>query len=435
MSNEISVPIATAVGLGAIIGAGIFVLSGTAIALAGSLALLSFALVGVVALIVALETGELGSIMPHLKGAAYSYAYKAFGSELGFITGIVLYFSYATSVSAIALGFGSYLASMLGIGSSYAIYLAMLLIAVLAVVNILGIRKAAEVDFGLVIVKVLILLLFVGFALFVAMHSFHAANFALNAKTSTLEGLFASTIVIFFAYSGFQSIATITDKVKGGPRNAAKAIVAAVLISIFLYVLVVFALMLLAPANSYTVSADPLSFALGRSHAPAAIFFLVDIGALIATTSATLAMILTSSRTLYQISKDGLLPRVFRKYNKKSDVAVNGVIISSIIGVVMLFSGNIYIIASIANFGLLFSYLMISLAVLHFRKQKSNPPFKTPGYPYLPIVGIAALIIFFAGMPKEALMIGTMLILALIIIYYTMREIKGKKPVWIKFFR
>ncbi|MEM3661940.1 MAG: amino acid permease, partial [Candidatus Micrarchaeaceae archaeon] len=158
MSNEISVPVATAVGLGAIIGAGIFVLSGTAIALAGSLALLSFALVGVVALIVALETGELGSIMPHLKGAAYSYAYKAFGSELGFITGIVLYFSYATSVSAIALGFGSYLASMLGIGSSYAIYLAMLLIAVLAVVNILGIRKAAEVDFGLVIVKVLILL-------------------------------------------------------------------------------------------------------------------------------------------------------------------------------------------------------------------------------------------------------------------------------------
>ncbi|MEM0149727.1 MAG: APC family permease [Candidatus Micrarchaeaceae archaeon] len=435
MSNEISVPVATAVGLGAIIGAGIFVLSGTAIALAGSLALLSFALVGVVALIVALETGELGSIMPHLKGAAYSYAYKAFGSELGFITGIVLYFSYATSISAISLGFGSYLASILGMSSAYAVYFAILLIAVLAAVNILGIRKAADADFGLVVVKVSILLIFIGFAIFVAMHNFNAANFALSAKTSTLQGLFASTIVIFFAYSGFQSIATITDRVKGGPKNAARAIVAAVLVSIVLYVLVVLALMLLAPASSYTIAADPLAFALGRSHAPAAILLLVDIGALIATTSATLAMILTSSRTLYQIGKDGLLPRIFRKYNKKSDVAVNGVIISSIIGVVMLFSGNIYVIASIANFGLLFSYLMISLAVLHFRRQRSNPQFKMPGYPYLPIIGIVALIIFFAGMPKEALMIGTMLILALIVIYYTMREIKGKKPVWIRFFR
>ncbi|MEM4122363.1 MAG: APC family permease [Candidatus Micrarchaeaceae archaeon] len=435
MSNEISVPVATAVGLGAIIGAGIFVLSGTAIALAGSLALLSFALVGVVALIVALETGELGSIMPHLKGAAYSYAYKAFGSELGFITGIVLYFSYATSISAISLGFGSYLASILGMSSAYAVYFAILLIAVLAAVNILGIRKAADADFGLVVVKVSILLIFIGFAIFVAMHNFNAANFALRAKTSTLQGLFASTIVIFFAYSGFQSIATITDRVKGGPKNAARAIVAAVLVSIVLYVLVVLALMLLAPASSYTIAADPLAFALGRSHAPAAILLLVDIGALIATTSATLAMILTSSRTLYQIGKDGLLPRIFRKYNKKSDVAVNGVIISSIIGVVMLFSGNIYVIASIANFGLLFSYLMISLAVLHFRRQRSNPQFKMPGYPYLPIIGIVALIIFFAGMPKEALMIGTMLILALIVIYYTMREIKGKKPVWIRFFR
>ncbi|MEM4114351.1 MAG: APC family permease, partial [Candidatus Micrarchaeaceae archaeon] len=428
-------PVATAVGLGAIIGAGIFVLSGTAIALAGSLALLSFALVGVVALIVALETGELGSIMPHLKGAAYSYAYKAFGSELGFITGIVLYFSYATSISAISLGFGSYLASILGMSSAYAVYFAILLIAVLAAVNILGIRKAADADFGLVVVKVSILLIFIGFAIFVAMHNFNATNFALSAKTSTLQGLFASTIVIFFAYSGFQSIATITDRVKGGPKNAARAIVAAVLVSIVLYVLVVLALMLLAPASSYTIAADPLAFALGRSHAPAAILLLVDIGALIATTSATLAMILTSSRTLYQIGKDGLLPRIFRKYNKKSDVAVNGVIISSIIGVVMLFSGNIYVIASIANFGLLFSYLMISLAVLHFRRQRSNPQFKMPGYPYLPIIGIVALIIFFAGMPKEALMIGTMLILALIVIYYTMREIKGKKPVWIRFFR
>ena len=110
--KNISVIVATAVGLGAIIGAGIFVLSGTAIAIAGRNALIAFALVGFVALIVGLELGELGSIMPNVKGASYSYTYKAFGSELGFITGIVKYVSWATAISVISLGFGSYLATL-----------------------------------------------------------------------------------------------------------------------------------------------------------------------------------------------------------------------------------------------------------------------------------------------------------------------------------
>jgi APA family basic amino acid/polyamine antiporter len=114
----ISVKVATAIGLGAIIGAGIFVLSGTAIALAGSAALLAFVVVGVIALIVAFELGELGSIMPLAQGASYSYAYEAFGSELGFVTGIMLYFSYASSLAPIALGFGSYLASLVGLSAS-----------------------------------------------------------------------------------------------------------------------------------------------------------------------------------------------------------------------------------------------------------------------------------------------------------------------------
>ena len=91
--NTISVWVATAVSLGAIIGAGIFVLSGTAIALAGADAIIAFIIVGIVAFMMALQLGELGSLMPKLKGASYSYTYKAFGSELGFITGILIYFS------------------------------------------------------------------------------------------------------------------------------------------------------------------------------------------------------------------------------------------------------------------------------------------------------------------------------------------------------
>ena len=160
-------------------------------------------------------------------------------------------------------------------------------------------------------------------------------------------------------------------------------------------------MMLLLPASSFTISADPLASALKNVGAPVWIFLLVGVGALIATASATLTNILTSSRTLYQMGNDGLLPKFTKVYNKKRDVATNGVMLSAVIGVVMLFSGNIYVIAAISNFGLLFSYLMTSFAVMHFRsKEKAKPAFKTPLYPYLPIISIVALMAFLIGLPK-----------------------------------
>ena len=244
--NEISVWLATAVGLGAIIGAGIFVLSGTAIALAGADALIAFLLVGIVALIIALELGELGSLMPHEKGASYSYTYKAFGSELGFITGILRYVALATSISAIALGFGSYLSSVLGISiSAYAIPFAIALIAVLAVVNMFGVKKAAQMDFGLVSLKLIILVVFVAFAIYAAFTNPHLglANVSFNLSEGALGGIFAASVVVFFAYSGFQSISSITDRIEGGSSGYVKSILGAVTISMIAYVLVVFALL------------------------------------------------------------------------------------------------------------------------------------------------------------------------------------------------
>jgi APA family basic amino acid/polyamine antiporter len=427
--KTISVKVATAIGLGAIIGAGIFVLSGTAIALAGSAALISFVIVGVIALIVALELGELGSIMPFAQGGSYSYGYEAFGSELGFVTGIMLYFSYAASIAPIALGFGSYLASLTGISASYSAVFAIFLILVLAVVNILGISKAAKADFGLVIIKIGILIVFIAFALIFAVTSGSdfVSHFTSSFQAGNLGAILASSVVIFFAYSGFQAISTITQDVKGGGSGAAKAIVSSVVISMALYVMVVVALLFLMPANQYAISSNPLSFALQTAGAPTWLFTLVSVGALIATTSATLAMILASSRVLHQIGSDKLLPKVVRKYNEKRDVAVNGVLISSAIGIIMLFSGDIYVMAAISNFGLLFSYLVASFALVHFRRSKATSTFKIPLYPLLPAVGIGGLIALLIGMPREALIIGVAMILLLIFVYHMLVEAESRK--------
>ncbi len=435
--QQISVRVATAIGLGAIIGAGIFVLSGTTIALAGAYSILAFILVGIIAMLVAVELGSLGEVMPHAKGGSYSFTFNAFGSELGFVTGILLYFSFATAVSAVALGFGSYLSSMLGYTQHvYAVAFALLQILALSVINIIGIKKAAKADFGLVMVKLCVLAVFILFALLFAFAHPHVlqTNFATAPSKEGIGAIFAASVAVFFAYTGFQAISTLTDRVKGGARYASKALIYSVLISLAVYLLVDVALMLLAPASSYTISADPLSFALKNVSAPPWLFIVVDVGALIATTSAALAMILASSRTVYQISKDKLLPAVLRKYNAKRDVAVNGVAITAVIAAVMLFSGNIYIIAAISNFGLLFSYLMSSIAVIHF-KRRPDVPLKVPFYPYLPIAAILALVALLVGMPKEALIIGSGLIMLLIAVYYFFREIDRKKPVKVRLFK
>jgi len=433
----ISVKVATAVGLGAIIGAGIFVLSGTAISLAGSAALLAFIIVGVIALIVALELGELGSIMPKAEGGSYSFAYEAFGSELGFITGIMLFFAYASSIAPIALGFGSYLNSLLGLGGgSYPTIFAILLILVLAVVNILGVSKAAKADFGLVIIKICILVIFIAFALVFALgnSSIGSTNFTSGFGSANIGSIFAASVVIFFAYSGFQAISTITKDVEGGGPGAAKAIMASVVVSMVIYILVVVSLLFLMPASQYTISSDPLSFALKSAGAPNWLFTLVSVGALIATTSASLAMILSSSRVLYQIGSDKLLPKIVRKYNEKRDVAINGVLISSAVGIVMLFSGNIYVMASISNFGILTCYLIASFALIHFRRKKVVAGFRVPLYPFLPIAGIVGLILLLIGMPREALIIGVAMILVLMIIYHMLVEAESRQVEKIEIF-
>ncbi len=437
VGKKISVAAATAVGLGAIVGAGIFVLSGTAIALAGAYALAAFLLVGVLAFIIAMELGELGSLFPNVKGAAYSYTYKTLGSELGFITGILGYVSFSTAIGAIALGFGSYLSSFIGVSTgAYAIPFAIALILVLSIVNICGVKKAAQADLWLVIIKISVLLVFVGFALYVALAApgIGTSNLSFSASGGTLGGIFAASVAVFFAYTGFQAISSLTDRISNGTRGYIRAILSAVVISIVLYVLVVVAMLLLLPASAYKIAADPLSSALLHANAPFWLFTIVDIGALVATASAALAMILTASRSLYQMSEDRLLPRFLRKYNARTDAAINGVMISAVIAVLVLFAGNIYIIAAISNFGLMFVYVVVGFDVVHVRMRNMQAPFRTPLYPYLPLFSIALLFALFAGMPAKALMIGVVLIMALIGVYYALREIRKKKIVRIKLF-
>ncbi len=447
--KEVSFTAAVAVGLGGIIGAGIFVLSGTMISLAGAGALLAFLLTGAVAVILALEMGELTSAMPKTSGASYSFVYNAFGSELGFITGVSLYLSFVASISAISLGFGTYLSSMVGLHTIlYPRIFAILLIFGLMSVSFRGLSEAAKADLVIVIFKVSVLVVFIVFALTfgkvlhtnLSLPSFHG-----------VPGIFSASVIAMFAYAGFQSIATMAPNIKGGGRTAGKAIMVAVVISLILYVLVTLSMLALVPAARYGFVADPLSFALKSANAPAWLFYLVDFAALAATTSATLAMIIAGSQLSYQLSEDGLLPSIFRRVSKTQGSPITAVFLTSILGIIIMFSGNIYIIAAISNFGVLFSYLLTGFALIKVRRMRANPEkhkefleqagigteksFLMPLFPFLPIIGISLLIVFFFGFPAIALSIGIGVVLVSLILYYALREDKDEPVIKVRFFK
>jgi len=440
---------ALAVGLGGIIGAGIFVLSGTMINLAGTGALFAFMLTGFVAIVLAFEMGELSSSLPNASGASYSYVYTAFGSELGFITGISLYLSFVASVSAISLGFGSYLASMLNLsGAMYHYIFAIMLIAALIGVNLEGISEAARADLFIVAFKVGVLVIFIIFALLFGKEL--AANIS-TPVTGGVPGIFSASVIAMFAYAGFQSIATMTPNIKGGGRTAAKAIIAAVVISLVLYIMVTLALLSMVPSGVFGYVADPLSYALTASHGPLWLFYLVDLAALAATVSATLAMIIAGSQLVYQLSEDGLLPALFRRRTETRKAPVTAVLLTALLGSVIIFSGNIYIIAAISNFGILFSYLLTGFSLMKIRRHRRNPEkygaflkesgiqiknvFEMPLFPYLAVAGIGIIVVFFFGFPRIALSLGVGLILVSIVVYYALREDRDEPVVRIRFFK
>ncbi|MDE1762428.1 MAG: amino acid permease [Candidatus Micrarchaeota archaeon] len=439
---------ATAIGLGAIIGAGIFVLSGTTINLAGSGALIAFIITGFVAVVVALELGELASEMPKERGATYSFTYNAFGSELGFIGGILLYLGYVAGVSTIALGFGSYLSSALGISSQLETYLfSILLVLGLTLVNYRGIKSTANTDLLLVAFKIIVLIAFIGFALLVGKWGTHSIFGFFN---NGMNGIFAASVIALFAYAGFQSIASLTPDIEGGGRTAAKAIIISVIVSMALYVGVTVSLLALVPGNQFGLVANPLSYALSSVSAPSWLFVLISIGALVATTSATLSMMVGGSRTLYQMSVDGLLPKKLLRVNTAS-APTNAILITSTLGILFLFSGNIYIVAAISNFGILFSFLLTGLALIKIRRIRDHykekrgilgdhstvsfkDVFQMPLYPYLPIIGIVAILIFFYAFPNAVISTGVALTFATMVVYYTLREFKNKQVIKVRFF-
>ena len=387
----------TALGIGAVIGTGIFVIIGEGIGDAGPSIIISFALAGVTCLFSAFSYAELASSIP-VSGSAYTYGYATLGELVAWIIGWDLILEYGVSVAAVAVGWGGYLQSLLdslfGISLPDAISAppgdggtvnlpAVVLIAGVTALLVYGVRESARTNTVMVALKIAILIFFI----VVGVTSINGDNFSPWAPNG-FSGTTDAAALIFFAYIGFDAVSTSGEEAENPQRDLPIAIIGALLIATLLYILVSIVAVGLAPADKLAGSDAPLSDAIKIGAGLDWAANLLSFGALVAITSVTLTILYGQTRIFFAMSRDGLLPRIFSRLSPRQTPAFTTVmfgILTAIIAALLPLSE----IAKLVNIGTLFAFLIVNIGVIVLRRTQPDLErgFRVPFVPWFPIIG------------------------------------------------
>ena len=413
--KELSFLQALAIGLGNIIGAGIFVMAGASVSAAGPAAILAFLITALYASTVGLNSAELSSAFPKVEGGVYSFALLTLGETLGFLVGFFRVVSYSISGAATALGFSGYLTSVVPVPQWEYFAIALALILVLGFIESRGLRLASEIETALVILDVVGLLAFsLGV---IALVGFKPENFSPFVPNG-VQGVLTASNIAFFAYSGFNTIATLTPSVKNGERVVPRAIVASLLISAGLYMLVVFSMVDGLYFTAYGTTSSPMSLVLSSVKAPLPLVYFVDAVAILANVSVTLSIIIAAERTAKQMAEDGLLPKEFARHSTLVVTAMMAV---------SLALGNVEAIALVSNFGTVFSYMLSGVEVWVVRRRKVTHSFSSPGFPVVQAISVAASGLFLFSLGEESLEIGAVTLLVGLVVHALYKEVRARR--------
>ncbi len=401
----------TALGLGAIIGTGIFVIIGEAIGDSGPSIILSFILAGITCAFSALAFAELASSIP-ISGSAYTYAYATMGELVAFIIGWDLILEYGVSIAAVAVGWGSYLNELLDSvfgfklpasvanppgeeGSSINLPAAFLVLAVTSVL-IIGVRESARTNTIMVIVKLVVLLLFIALGI----TAFNSDNFS-PFFVDGLGGSLTAASVIFFAYIGFDAISTSGEEVNNPGRNLPIAIIGSLAVATLLYIAVAAVATGALPFDKLKGQEAPLALALSEGAGFDWAANIISLGALVAITSVVLTLLYGQSRILFAMSRDGLF---FERLSRLHPKTRTPILLTAILGIAFAALASAVPLKSIVelvNIGTLFAFIVVNLGVIILRR--TNPDmergYRVPFVPVFPIIGIILCLLLISTLP------------------------------------
>lgn len=389
----------TLFGVGATIGTGIFFVLSQAVPIAGPAVIWSFAIAGLVAGLTAICYAELASAVP-VSGSSYSYAYATLGELPAMGVAACLLLEYGVSAAAVAVGWSEYVNQLLG--NLFGIQLpdalsqapeqggiinlpAVILVALCTLLLIRGASESAKVNTVMVLIKIAVLVFFI----VIAIKGWNTDNFA-NFAPFGISGVTAGAGIIFFSYIGLDAVSTAGEEVKDPHRTMPLAIMGALVIVTGLYMLVTAAALGAQPAAEFENQEAGLSAILENIVGSTWPGTVVAAGAVISIFSVTLIVIYGQTRILFAMSRDGMLPSIFRKVNPRTLTPVPNTLIVS--AVIALLAGLIPInfLAEMTSIGTLVAFLVVSVGVIILRRREPNlrRGFKVPGYPVTPILSI-----------------------------------------------
>jgi APA family basic amino acid/polyamine antiporter len=385
---------ATAISVGAIIGAGIFVVTGIAAGYAGSALIVSMLIAAIISLLTALSFAELTAWQPK-EGSIYEYTYQLISPFAGFLTGWMWILSNTFAGAAVSLGFAHYLTALFPILPAN--WIAAIFCIAFTMLNFFGIRQSALINNFLVAAKLLILAFFI----ILGLAYINPSNFTPFAPFQV--GVFYGACYIFFAYGGFARVAVIAEEVKDAKRNVPKAILLSLAISTIVYILVgVVAVGLIGSSKLSDPSSPALTHAISATGNATAVY-VVSAGGLLATASVLLTSILGVSRMAYAMARRKDVPQALSKLHPRYNTPYYSIwIIGALMTLLALFIDLTKVVA-ISTFALLFYYAFANVSALRLKVQKRLYP------QFVPVLGAItclALLIFILFASPQAWIIG-----------------------------
>jgi len=412
----------TFMGIGNMIGTGIFVLTGVAAATqAGPAIILSFIAAGIACAFVAFAYAELAASVGGC-GGAYGYSYAAFGELPAWIIGWNLVFGIGTACAAVANGWSGYfnnamtamgfgLPELLTKGPAAGGFInvpAMAVVLALMMALFAGVKQSAKLNRGIVFVKLAAIAIFIGVAVFHIDASlwrpFMPYGWFSYRADGTTVGVLAGASLVFFAYRGFQNVSVAVEEAQNPQRDVPIGVIGSLTVCTAIYLAVSGLLTAIAPYDALNVS-SPVAYALlrlGYNWGSA----LVAVGVIIGLTSTMLVLYYALTRVLFAMARDGLLPPFFSALDAKTHTPANAILLSGIIMALAAGLVPLGALAQLVNAGTLAEFMLVCIGVIVLRltRPEMNRPFKAPGGVIIPVLGVLSCGAFLSFLPLSTLL-------------------------------